>query len=165
MNTKENQVKLQKDINTLAEWADRWQMAFNASKCKVMHIGRTNVKTDYSMGDTVLAKCSSEKDLGVNLSDTLKAEKQCAEAAKKGNRVLSLIKCNFKFFTKDIIIRLHKQMVRPHLEYAIQAWSPYLQKDIDKLEKVQRRATKMIKDLEHLDYNSRLEQLGLTTLK
>ena len=56
-------------------------------------------------------------------------------------------------------------IVRPHLEYCIQAWRPYRKKDIDKLERIQRRATKMIPKLRDLSYESHLLQCGLTTLE
>ena len=66
---------------------------------------------------------------------------------------------------KQLIVPLYKAIVRPHLEYCIQAWRPYRKKDIDKLERIQRRATKMIPELRNLSYESRLLQCGLTTLE
>ena len=63
------------------------------------------------------------------------------------------------------MLPLYKSMVRPHLDYCIQAWKPHLRKDVDKLEKVQRRATKMIEGLEGLGYLTRLSILYLTTLE
>ena len=62
------------------------------------------------------------------------------------------------------MVKLYKSLVRPKLEYCIQAWRPYLKKDIDKLEKVQARATKLITDCKNLDYENRLKYTGLTTL-
>ena len=59
---------------------------------------------------------------------------------------------------------MYKATIRPHLEYCIQAWRPYRKKDIDKLQRIQRRATKMIKEFRDLSYESRLLQCGLTTL-
>ena len=60
---------------------------------------------------------------------------------------------------------MYKAIVRPHLEYCIQAWNPYLRKDIDMLEKIQRRATKLIPRLRDLTYDERLKECGLTTLE
>ena len=59
----------------------------------------------------------------------------------------------------------HKTIVRPHLEYCIQAWRPYRKKDIDILERVRRRATKMIQKLRNISYETRLKECGLTTLE
>ena len=64
-----------------------------------------------------------------------------------------------------MVSKLYKPLVRPHLEYCIQAWSPYLQRDIDALEQGQRRATKMISGLEKVPYEERLKRLTLNTLK
>ena len=59
---------------------------------------------------------------------------------------------------KQLIVPLYKAILRPHLEYCIQAWKPYGKKDIDKLERIQRRATKMIPELRDFSYESRLLQ-------
>ena len=64
-----------------------------------------------------------------------------------------------------LVIPLYKTIVRPHLEYCIQAWRPYRKKDIDMLERVQRRATKMIQKLRNISYEMRLKECGLTTLE
>ena len=66
------------------------------------------------------------------------------------------------FKEKQLIIPLYKAIVRPHLEYCIQAWRPYRKKDIDK---VKRRGTKIIPELRDLSNGSRLLQCGLTTLE
>ena len=95
----------------------------------------------------------------------LKVGVQCAEAAKKANRILGCIYRSIEFKNKDIILRLHKALVRPHLEYAVQAWRPYLVKDISKLESVQHRATRMISGLKDFSYEDRLKKLNITTLE
>ena len=64
---------------------------------------------------------------------------------------------------KELIIPLYKTIVRPHLEYCIQAWWPYRKKDIDMLERVERRATKTIQKLGNISYEMRLKECGLTT--
>ena len=72
---------------------------------------------------------------------------------------------NITYKDKSLIVPLYKAIVRPHLEYCIQAWSPYLRKDIYMLEKIQRRATKLIPGLRDLSYEERLKECGLTTLE
>ena len=66
---------------------------------------------------------------------------------------------------KELIIPLYKTIVRPHLEYCIQAWWPYRKKDIDMLERVQRRTTKTIQKLRNISCEMRLKECGLATLE
>ena len=80
------------------------------------------------------------------------------------NKVLGMIKRSFSVRNKDVILQLYKSLVRPHLEYSVQAWRPHFQKDIDLIEGVQRRATKLILDLKDKSYEERLRCLNLTTL-
>jgi len=102
--------------------------------------------------------------LGVIMSKDLKWKKQCIAAVKKGNRVLGMIKRNFIDRSKETIPALYKSMVRPHLEYCIPIWSPYLMKDIKLIEGVQRRATKLVEGIGNWSYDERLKYLGLTRL-
>ena len=95
----------------------------------------------------------------------MKVSEQCRIAASKANQVLGMIRRNITYKDKSLIVPLYKAIVRPHLEYCIQAWSPYLRKDIDMLEKIQRRATKLIPGLRDLRYEERLKECGLTTLE
>ena len=99
------------------------------------------------------------------MNANMKVSEQCRIAASKGNQVLGMIRRNITYKDKSLIVPLYKAIVRPHLEYCIQAWSPYLRKDIDMLEKIQRRATKLIPGLRDLRYEERLKECGLTTLE
>ena len=141
---------LQDDLNRLDQWSAKWQMLFNKSKCKCLHIGRANGKEPYEMHNTVLLKTSKEKDIGVTISADWKVSEQCGIAARNGNQLLGMIKINITYREKDLIIPLYKYIVRPHLEYCIQAWRLHLKKGIDTLERVQRRATKLIPELRSL---------------
>ena len=156
-----------KDLKELSDWAKKWQMAFNSSKCKVMHLGRLNKNpcVKYKFDGVELEEIKEEKDLGIIINDTLKVGPQCLKAAKKGNQILGLIARTFASREKEIIMKLYKSLVRPHLDYCIQAWRPHLTKDIELLEKVQRRATKLIRDCKALSYKERLEKVNLTTLE
>ena len=158
---------LQRDLNSLGSWSEKWLLRFNPDKCKVMHIRHAH-KTSYTIRqdsvDWHIQEVSEEKDLGVIISADLKVSKQCNEAALKSSRILGMVNRQFKHLDKKGFLIIYKGYIRPHLEYAIQAWSPYLKGDIDKLEKVQRRATRLVSGYKRLPYDERLRRLGLTTL-
>ena len=103
--------------------------------------------------------------LGVTFSADMKLSEQCGIAASKGNQILELIRRTIVYKEKQLIVPLYKAIVRPHLEYCIQAWRPYGKKDIDKLERIKRRATNMIPELRDLSYERCLLQCRLTTLE
>ena len=170
VNAEEDSIILQSEINSLHEWSLEWQMIFNSSKCKVMHFGRKNPQVCYTMngyapGGTVLETVNEEKDLGVIIHTSLKPSKQCANAVKKANMVLGQMSKAFTYRDKYTWIRLYKQYVRPHLEFAIQAWSPWTEEDIALLESVQKRAVKMTSGLNAEDYEGKLKEIHLTTLQ
>ena len=146
---------LQDDVDKLVKWSEKWQMLFNFGKCKCLHIGPGNTSMAYEMGGTILSTTVKEKDLGVTMNANMKVSEQCRIAASKGNQVLGMIRRNISYKDKSLIVPLYKAIVRPHLEYCIQAWSPYLRKDIYMLEKIQRRATNLIPGLRDLRYEER----------
>ena len=110
---------LQDDLDILVKWSENWQMLFNFGKCKCIHIGHGNIDEEYKMGDAVLGRTTQEKDLGVTFSADMKVSEQCRIAASKGNQILRLIR---RPKEKQLIVPLYKAIVRPHLEYCIQAW-------------------------------------------
>ena len=112
-----------------------------------------------------LAVTDRERDLGVMVDRDLKASKPCVKAAATANRVLRMISRTIYNKSIDILRPLYKSLVRPHLEYCVQAWRPHYQKDIELLERVQRRATRMIEGYKTIPYEERLLLLGLTTLE
>ena len=130
-----------------------------------MHFGFANEGMEVRLGDKVLGAQKSERDLGVIMQSDLKVDKQCSKAANEVNKRLGMINRNFKCKERKVILPLYKSIVRPHLDYCVQAWRPHYRKDIDKLEKVQRRATRMVEGLGQYSYEDRLRILGLTTLE
>ena len=80
---------------------------------------------EYKMGDAVLGRTTQEKDFGVTFSADVKVSEQCGIAASKENQILRLIRRTITYKEKQLIVPLYKAIVRPHLEYCIQAWRPY----------------------------------------
>ena len=161
--------KMQQDIDSLLLWSDTWNLHFNVSKCKVLHIGKTNPEHNYKMnnGEGVInvTKCEEEKDLGVTFDKKLVFDKHINNVVNKANQRLAIIKRTFSYLNKDIFLRLYKALVRPLLEYGLPAWYPRLIRQSITIEKVQRRATKLIKEIKDLSYKRRLKYLKLPSLK
>jgi hypothetical protein len=139
-------------------------LEFNEEKCVVMHLCH-DIPTEYRLNGARLNPTEQERDLGVIVTKNFKSSKQTVTAAQKANKVLGLIRRHFKQIDSRCFLVLYKAYVRPHLEFAVQAWAPHLQKDIRCLEKVQRRATKMVTGLRNKSYEQRLQKLRLTTLQ
>ena len=161
----QDQECLQNCLNSLIDWATTWSMEFNVQKCKVMHVGHGNPRFDYTMSGQTLSKVTEEKDFGVITANTLKPSRQCAEAAKQGNRILGQISRAFHYRDRTVFRDLYVHHVRPHLEYCTPVWSPWTVQDIDCLERVQKRAVRMISGLEGTTYDDRLKEPNLQTLE
>jgi hypothetical protein len=155
---------LQNTLDGMTAWATKWKMEFNIKKCKVMHFGPANNKFEYQMNGEKLDVTTEERDIGVLVTDDLKPGAQCAKAAKTASTVLGQISRAFRYRDKKIFRALYMRYVRPHLEFASSAWNPWLVKDINVLEKVQKRAVNMISGLKSGSYEGKLKELGMQTL-
>ena len=170
--SQEERERLQIDIDACVAWARTWLMRYSVEKCKVMHTGRRANKSThvYTMKgddglDRVLETTTVERDLGVLVSDDLKLGAQCRAAAAKARWKFASFKKIFTSRSRQLWEILWKAHIRPHLEHAIHAWSPYLKKDIDVLEKVQQAVTRHISGMKGFRYEKRLAELGWTSLE
>jgi len=133
LKTVADSVTLQQDLDTLCSWSEKWQLRFNAEKCKVMHIGHS-LPTDYYMTEgtkkTMLQSVQEEKDLGVVVRSDLKSTSQCNKSAAAARRIIAMVKRHFRKLDTEDFLLIYKTCIRPRLEFCIQSWSPHLSKDI-----------------------------------
>ena len=156
--------RFQMDITSLCNWSHKWQLPFNATKCKIMHMGNMNQQYTYNMDGHALEFIREEKDLGVTVDADLKFHSHTTRVVNKANRILGMIKKSLASLDAISLPVLYKAFIRPHLEHGNVIWGPHFRDDQIKVERVQRRATKLIDHLRDLPYEDRLKELKLPSL-
>ena len=143
---------LQQDIHNLESWSTKWGMRFNSKKCYVLS-NKCKSPHMYTINDNILQQVQNSRYLGVTISDDFKWGIHIQSMTAKASSVLGLLKRNLKHCPSSCKQLGYTAMVRSQLEYASIIWSPYQRDDINRIEKVQRRAARFISG----DYTSRHE--------
>lgn len=157
---------LQDDLNSIFNWNDIWGMDFNRSKCKHLRITKKKnpIRSTYLLGSEKISLTKEEKDLGLIITHNLAWRDHILAKVNTANKMLRLIKrtCG-KYRQPKILTKLYIHLVRPHLEFACEVWSPHQAYLTDIIEGVQRRATRSI--VRNKSYLERLKELNLLSLK
>lgn len=154
-----------KDVRMLEEWTSKWLLTLNESKCTVLHLGRNNPRIIYTINGTVVKSVSSQRDLGVVITEDLKWETHINCMVKKANSLVYMVKKAFSDKSISLVGKVYRSFIRPKLEYCHSIWNPYYSKDIELVERVQRRVTKIPTEMKSVTYEERIKLYGIPTLK
>ena len=176
----DDQEMLQADLNSLSKWEDEWDMAFHPDKCQVLHVSnkKTKMEFKYKLHNQELAVVKSTKYLGVTIQDDGKFDVHVNNTINAGNKMLGFVRRNLRVNSKSSKEKAYKMLVRPRVEYAASIWDPHTKDQINSIEKIQRRAarvvtndhrktssvTKMLKVLNWPTLEDRRKAARLTTL-
>ena len=168
INNAEDAEVFQENIRKLWKWSIEWQLKFHPDKCHVHHLGKSNENHHYFMGEDVrtdLETKEEEKDLGVLTDNKHKFSRHCDKIVTSANKLLGIMRRSFTHLDKINFCLIYKAIIRPVIEYASSVYDPILMKDMNKLESIQRRATKMVEGVQDKSYEERLKYLDLPSLR
>ncbi len=137
----------------------------NPDKCCHLPIGQPPITPLTFADGKSVEMVESAKDLGVFTASTFKPSLKCKDAYARGRATFFMIRRGFAILTPAILRPLYLAIVRPHLDYAVQASFPYLQKDIKLIEQMQRLATRRVMSFRRLSYPERLHELNLPSIE
>ena len=146
INSSDDHRALDQDLSNLHNWSNDWQMSFNIAKCKLLSITnkrKSSIHT-YNLGSEQISTETTQKYLGMTINNKLRWGDYCNITAHKANRTLGIVRRLLKPCEQDVKKRAYEALVRPQMEYASSAWSPHTDRDINKLEQVQKNAARFV---------------------
>lgn len=156
---------IQSDLDKIKKWCDDWLIPLNVDKCSILHLGKTNPQFAYNVNGNQLKPVTSQVDLGVTVTYDLSWSEHISNITKKANKIMFLLKKAFTNPTPELAMKLYTTYVRPTIEFAAPVWSPWLIRDKNLLEKIQRSATRWPSTIRKRPYEERLEIMKLTSLE
>jgi hypothetical protein len=159
---------VQEDLDRIFQWSVDWELPLNVDKCMRVVTGDGEAPPRWignAGNKREIEKKTEVRDLGVQMGEGFDPRPQCTLAASKARSALHQLRRAIASRDPEVLLPLYKAYVRPHLEYAVQVWSPYLKREIKLLEKVQRQFTRLFPPLKELHYEERLKQLKLFSLE
>ncbi|MCP4649779.1 MAG: hypothetical protein GY853_06825, partial [PVC group bacterium] len=135
---------LRDDLALISQWANEWQLVLAFLKCEILHLGLKNPRSDYFLGLIKLNSQESLRDLGIQMSSSMKFSEHCSLIAAKATQRTSLLFRAFSTTKVQPYLQAYKAYMRPILEYGSPIWNPYLIGDILRLERVQRYFTRRL---------------------
>ena len=161
--------EMQQALHILDKWKNDWQLGISVHKCVSLHLGKNNPELEYHLSEHSLPSEKCVRDLGVFVSCDLKSSEHCQKVALKAYRVANMILRNFETKDVNVLLFAYKVYIRPLVEYCTPVWNPYLLKDIDKIENIQRYFTRQLFRRAGLpktaSYLERLKFFGLQSLE
>lgn len=144
--SRNDQIALNNNLNKIYKWCNDWQMTLNENKCVCMTISRKKLPLDfnYELSGHKLNKVTTFKYLGVIFSSELKWDPHIDYIIKRANSKLWFLKRTLPGAPPSTKLLAYKTLIRPILEYASVVWDPFTQKNINKLEMIQRKALRFI---------------------
>lgn len=164
-----DQDSIQEDLLHLCDWSEKWLLQFSFPKCKVIQYGQVKYEYTYQMKNQQdefinIPLEEEEKDLGITFEKTLKFNKHVLSVVNRCNKLIGLVKRTFQYMNKDLFLQLYKSLIRSIIDYGIIVWYPITKKNIQLIENIQRRATRIVPELKGLTYDHRIRELNLPTL-
>ena len=152
---------MQADLDILQVWEITWDMQFNPSKCKVIHISRSRspLPTKYTLHGETLEEVASARYLGVDIANDLSWKTHISRITNTANKSLGFLRRNLRTQNTSLRENAYKAIVRPHLEYAAPVWDPHNKDDIQKIERVQRRVAWQVLG-DYSPYSSVTDMIG-----
>ena len=146
INSREDTIQLQQDLNKLSEWANTWQLNFNVIKCAVVQCTRNTspITHNYILKGHILETSEQHSYLGILINKSLSWSSHISTIAAKATKTLNFLKRNLSSCSQRVKKSAYITMVRPQMEYASAVWDPYYNSQIQQLEKVQHRAARWI---------------------